>query len=102
MLVIPLMSKDHKYDALILVLGPDNLDRMKQADPAEVVMRQINQGDFRLVDPVIYLCYEEPSPELERLVRGRDPIAILDFLQRGWQYRPEAGDHDRGPERLGG
>jgi hypothetical protein len=61
--------------------------------------RQSGRG---LVDPVIVLCYEEPGPELERLIQAGNFKALIGYLQRGWEFRPDRGDHDRGPESLKG
>jgi hypothetical protein len=102
MLILPVQTPDHKDDALIVVLGPDNLERMKEGDPAEVQLSQIRGAGKDLVDPAILLCYEEPSPALNQLIQRGNLSAILKHLQRGWKFRPQAGDHDRGPERLGG
>ncbi len=38
MIVIPCESPGHSMDLLIVILGPENLDRMKKADPAEVLL----------------------------------------------------------------
>jgi hypothetical protein len=34
------------------------------------------------------------------LLKGKGLKAIIEYLQRGWKFRPEVGDHDRGPEKL--
>ena len=100
MFVLPIKTEGHKRDALIIVLGPENLERMKQGDPAELQLKQLRQAGKELVDPAILLCYEEPSPTLNRLIQGGDITAVIKYLQRGWKYRPDAGDHDRGPESI--
>lgn len=46
------------------------------------------------------ICYEDESPELNSVVQGGDVNKIIEFLQRGWKFRPECGDHDRGPESI--
>ncbi len=97
MLMIPMQTFDHKQDALIVVIGPDNLARMKNGDPAEAELRRSGKN---LVNPTILLCYEEPSPELNRLVQAGDLKRLIKFLQRGWEFQPERGDHDRGPESI--
>lgn len=97
MIIIPLETDFHRHDALIVVLGPDNLERMKQGDPAEVQLKQLRQAGKHLVDPALVLCYEVPSPEL---IQQGDLVAVIKHLQRSWQFRPEKGDHDRGPEPI--
>lgn len=100
MMILPLETENHEHDALIIVLDPDNLERMKGGDPAEVKLKQLRQAGKNLVDPAIVLCYEKPSPKFNRLIQSGDTLAVIQYLQRGWQYRPEAGDHDRGPESI--
>jgi|SRR5215831_8102015 len=100
MLLLPVETRNHKHDVLIVIIQPDNLARMREGDPAEVILKDIRQAGKNLLDPLILLCYEENSPVLQRLIQGGDIKAISKHLQRGWQFRPEAGDHDRGLEWL--
>lgn len=99
MLLIPIETVNHTEDALIVVLGASNVERMRAADPAEIVLRQTGRT---LVNPTILLCYEDESPELARLLAARDVDAVVRHLRRGFRYRPDRGDHDRGPEPLAG
>ena len=98
MIMIPIETDLHRKDALIIVLGADNLEHMKAADPAEIDIRGSGK---RLVNPIVLLCYEESSPALNRLVQGGNVDALIKYLQRGWAFRPDKGDHDRGPESIG-
>lgn len=97
MLALPIESTDHKNDAIILILGPENLERMKTGDPAEFIAKQSGK---HLVNPKLLICYEEPSPQLTQLLQGGDLRKIIEYLQRGWKFRPEIGDHDNGPQKL--
>ena len=97
MLLLPVETPGHIADAVIVVLNDDSLARMAEADPAEVILRQTGRS---LVNPTILICHEKQSPELTRLLNGGDVKAIIAHLQRGWQFRPDRGDHDRGPEPL--
>lgn len=97
MMILPIETEGHTHDALIIILGPDNLERMKVADPAEVVLRKTGK---RLVNPTVQVCYEEDQTALTRLLHGGDLGAILKHLTRGFEFRPAKGDHDRGPESL--
>ena len=97
MILLPIESPDHSEDALIVVLEADNLERLKQADPAEIHLRQTGK---RLVNPSVLICYEAESPELTAVLQSGNLKKIIAHLQRGWKFRPEKGDHDRGSERL--
>jgi hypothetical protein len=97
MLLIPVETHDHKNDMLIVVLDDTNLERMKAADPAEINLHELKS---KLVNPTIFLCHEQPTPGFMKLFNQRDLKAIMKFLQRGWKFRPNKGDHDRGPELL--
>jgi hypothetical protein len=97
MLVIPLQTKDNARDAVFVVLDPEQLPRLEQGDPADIVLRQTGN---RLVNPTVVICLEKPTPEFNRLVQSGDIRALIAYLQRGWKFRPELGDHDRGPESV--
>ena len=97
MMMIPLETEGHEHDALILILSKNNVERLRQADPVEV---NLSETGYRLVNPTIMVCYEEDEPALTRLLHAGDLKAIIKHLQRGWKFRLEEGDHDRGPERL--
>lgn len=96
MLILPIETEDHSHDALIIVLEKDNLDRMKQADPAEVDLRKSGKT---LVNPVVMVCYEEEQAKLTMVHQG-NLEAIIKHLQRGWRFSPDKGDHDRGLESI--
>ena len=68
------------------------------ADAAEVILRQTGRT---LINPTIIICHESPSPEFARLLQTKDLSKIVDYLRRGFEFRPDKGDHDRGPETLG-
>lgn len=98
MLMLPIETPGHIADALVVILDDANIERMRAADPAEVPLRK---SGFNLVNPTVLVCHEKPTPELTRLLNSKDVSAIISYLQRGWKFRPEKGDHDRGPERFG-
>ncbi len=97
MLVIPIETADHKHDAVIIVLDKDNVRRMQEADPGEAILRDCGK---QLVNPTLLLCYEEDSPAFRRAIQTNDLPALVKFLQRGWRFRPDKGDHDRGPQSI--
>ncbi len=97
MLLIPIETPNHADDVVIIVLGPDSLERMRQADPAEVELRKVGK---KLVNPTVSVCFEEDLASLNRFIQRGDIQGLLKHLQRGWAYQPDKGDHDRGPESI--
>lgn len=100
MIILPIETEGHRHDALIVILAPDNLARMKQGDPAEVKLSNVRKAGKQLKDPAIYICYEEPSPKFNRLIQSGDLRTFLEYLQRGWKFRPKLGDNDAGPRGI--
>ena len=98
MILIPVETVNHKHDSLIVILGPDDLDRMRQADPAEIKLRET---PATLVNPLIMICCEGDDPKLQKLLEQKDLDAIVEHLQRGWKYRPDRGDNDAGAKPFG-
>lgn len=99
MIVIPVESKDHKSDAVIVILDSQNFERMKEADPAQIPLHNGKHGK-RLINPLICICYEEMTPEMETVLKSGNPDLISKFLTRGFKFRPELGDHDDGFQKL--
>lgn len=97
MLVLPIETEHHEADVLVVVLGAGNLARMRAGDPPEVKLREVAP---HLVHPTVVICFEEQQAELMRLLNAGDVRGALAHLSRGWQYRPDRGDHDAGPQRL--
>src|SRR5262245_14683959 len=95
MFILPLATNDHKNDLLVVVLDSAGMARMRQADPAQVHLRTCGQ---LLVNPTVMICLEEDQAALEPVLRSRNVQAILQYLNRGWRFRPEAGDNDDPPQ----
>lgn len=96
MIIIPIKTDDHKHDMLIVVLDKVNVERMKVADPAEIQLAQLK---IPLVLPTIMIAYEDSSPEFSKVVQGGNVRKIIEFLQRGWKFKPES-DNDDGPQSI--
>lgn len=97
MLMLPIETRSHVNDMLIIVLDSVNIQRLREADPAEIDTKVCGK---QLVNPTVMVCYEEPTPQFNRLMQGNDIKAILEYLGRGWKFQPDKGDHDRGPESI--
>lgn len=99
MLMIPIQSKNHDNDMLIVIIDDNNVARMKTADPPEVVLKDCGKI---LINPRILICHENDSPELTRILQNRDIEKIVQYLERGFEFRPDKGDHDNGPQSIVG
>ena len=97
MLCLPIESRDHRNDKLIVILDSDNLIRMGQADPCAVNCKDLGK---KLVNPKLIICHEKMTPEFMALLKCGDLEKIGKFLERGFQFRPDLGDHDGKPEKL--
>lgn len=94
MMAIPLPVSDREFDMMIVLL-PDNLDRMQQHDPAEVVKEHLGspwtEMQIRNI-MVAYATQEEGKELIKRVQADPDPAGVWEWLTRGFRYRPEAGD----------
>lgn len=96
MLMVPIQTIGHTNDVLIIILEDENLERMAKADPAEIKLKDSGK---ELVNPVVYVCHEKVTQELITILKTRDLSLIMGHLQRGFEFRPDKGDHDNGPVR---
>lgn len=96
-LILPIETISHTSDVLIVVLEDDNLERMAKADPAEIKLTETGRT---LVNPRILLCHEKVTPELIKILKTKDVRVICEYLQRGFEFRPDKGDHDDGPQKM--
>jgi len=96
-----------RRSVLIVVIEPDNLERMKKADP--VTLESSLQGG--LLKPPAYpldfsvlIGYEEDSAKLYELAKAaRTPHAVLEllkWLERGRVFDPKQGDGVENARRL--
>jgi hypothetical protein len=99
MAIVPIEPDGHKNDVLLVILGPDNLERMRRSDLAEVNLREVYKAGCKLVHPIIKICIEEDENALRS--KFSDVKALVNYPHCGWEFRPDLGDHDRGPEKLG-
>lgn len=98
MILIPIETEKHDADAAIIVVSEANLERMRAADPVEL---DLSKCGHTLINPRIMICVErENDPRMAALMNAGDLAGVIAYLTRGFKFRPEKGDHDRGPERL--
>lgn len=103
MLVIPIQTVNHVKDGLIIILEDIGISRMKEGDPCEVKISElVLKSGKMLLQPDILIAYEseEGMAKVGEHLKNNDIIGLIKYLQRGFKYCPELGDHDRGPEKI--
>lgn len=90
---------------VVIVLAEENIERLKRYDPAQVQWHEL-PSEIRNRRPhcigLVYATAEELL-QIERLSQT-DPAwkeKVITLLSRGFQFRPDLGDHDFGPTVLG-
>lgn len=98
-LVLSTPSTDGTY-AVLIILGPENIERMKEKDPFQLICSEL---PFKQRIGVIQVTYASDSEltQITQLARQGKTKEAIEMATSGFRYRPELGDHDMGPERLG-
>lgn len=95
MITIPIQKDSESYD-LYIVMGDTSMDRIRNYDPVELVIKKMGPPFDKLKLRVIFLCYASVQE-----LHGLASVSSMDDLKekllplnRGWQYRPDLGDED--------
>ena len=90
---------------LLIVLAEENIERIRQYDPAEVIWPQLPR-DYAMRRPstigVTFATAAEQA-QIEHM-SATDPDwqqKAFAMLTRGFEFKPDKGDHDFGPIILG-
>lgn len=95
MLTIPTQINDKEF-SLLIILQDENVERIKQYDPAEIVLTKLG-GKFRgltLKDIVIMYATEGEIKQVTEMFRQGNAADALKLLSRGFAFRPDLGDND--------
>jgi hypothetical protein len=86
MLLIPLM-KNHKEYVLFAVLEDENIERIKQYDPAEFTHRKLPEPFKSAQLATVQICYATPTEikDLWAFINSRNVEGIITVLTRGMQ-----------------
>jgi hypothetical protein len=87
---------------MLIVLDDESMARIKQHDPFEVqwILLPVAYSSHRPgTIGVVWASNQEQAVITTMLHQGRDREA-MEYATRGFKYRPELGDHDRGPEKI--
>jgi hypothetical protein len=84
---------------ILIVLGPENIERMQNKDPFE-----LRCWEFPWKEPVglvsVVCATHAELIQIEQLTRQGKTKEAIELATSGFEYRPDLGDHDRGPERI--
>jgi predicted GNAT superfamily acetyltransferase len=95
-MIVTLINNDEVQQTyLIVVIEPDNLERMRKADPITFQSNRL-KGILPEVkypaDLAVLIAYEEDDAELYKLAKDGDFKALASYLTRGYRFdRSEDG-----------
>lgn len=94
MMTVPLKINEREFD-VIICLQLENLDRMREHDPAEIIKSHFGEPWTGLQIRNVMIAYltEKEAEEFPDRMR-KDARAALRWLTRGFRYRPAQGDID--------
>ena len=96
-----IISTKKKWKRIVLVIiGPDNIERMQEKDPLEIELYRLPFAEPISVIGVVVASDAELT-QIEQLLRQGKVDEAIERATSGWQYRPEMGDHDLGPQKMG-
>lgn len=104
MIILTKVRRNGTVDMLI-GLDDENISRIRQYDQAEVIWPQL-PPEYAMRKPStigITFCSREEQFEISRM-SNTDPDwkeKAFKLLTRGFEFKPEMGDHDFGPTVLG-
>lgn len=102
MLTIPIQHNAVEY-SLCVILEDDNLTRIREYDPCEIVVDKLGLpwARLRLSMMRIYYATHEECVQLTAIQKREDALKFInDVLTRGWKFKPECGDRDGGYESV--
>lgn len=94
MMALPLPISEREFD-LLVVLEQENLDRMRAHDPGEVIKSSMGGPWAAMQMRNVILAYLPPEERTQFLeLMAEDVNAAVQWLSRGYRWRPEAGDSE--------
>lgn len=104
MILLTKVRRNGRVD-MAIVLTEENIERIRRYDPAEVNWTEL-PPDYAMRGPqtigVAFATAKELA-EIERMSTS-DPDwkeKAFKMISRGFEFRPDLGDHDFGPTALG-
>jgi hypothetical protein len=85
---------------VMIVLGPENLARIKEKDPLVVKWWEFPFADQKPGQIGISYATDAELTQMTQLARQGKTGEAIEMAMRGWKYRPELGDNDLPPTRY--
>lgn len=103
MIVIPFSLNTREYSVFV-ALDDDGMGRIKQYDPAQVDFATMPPEfrNKRLSKVIVGYATAEDIQHILKLSNEGKMGEGLEYLSRGFAFRPDAGDHDGPPLSLKG
>jgi len=86
---------------VLVIIGPDNVERMQEKDPLELELYRLPFAEPVSVVGMV-IASDAELVQIEQLLRQGKVDEAIERATSGWQYRPEMGDHDLGPQKMEG
>lgn len=104
MIVIANVRRNGRVD-IVIVLAEENIERIKAYDPAEIIWSQM-PAEYSMRRPGtigVAFCSAAEQKQIEEM-SANDPDwkeKAIKLVCRGFEFRPDKGDHDFGPTIMG-
>jgi hypothetical protein len=104
MIILCRVRRNGTVDVLI-ALAEENIERIRQYDAAEVIWPQL-PSEYSMRKPStigITFCTQQEQDEIT-VMSNTDPDwkdKAFAMLTRGFEFKPDKGDHDFGPTVMG-
>jgi len=102
MMLAPLQINAEEY-IIICALQDENLERIKQKDPAQLQIYRLGEPFSKLNLREVHLTHitDKEMEVIQTMIsNGEDVRGFLKKLCSGWKYRPDKGDNDLPPATL--
>lgn len=95
MFALPIQVSESEY-AVYVFLENENLERMREYDPAVVTAQALGESFARLRFKEVIIGYatQEDLAKVIGMCGDGKPREALRYMTRGFRYRPDRGDHD--------
>lgn len=90
MLIIPIPTKNHAKDTLLIIIESNDLDKMKGGSPLGIEMPDLVLKTAQMIhQPTILVCYEDEDgmKKVDGFIKSNDVVGCLKYLQRGLQQQ---------------
>lgn len=95
MKLIPFPVSDEEYSVFV-ILEPENIKRMADNDPAQINIWKLPEpfSKMRLRDVILSSPSLQDAATAEGMIAKGRGAAAMEFLSRGFQFKPKEGDND--------